>query len=163
MKPTIEMPAISCIVAANCSCHWCNQRVEGAITLLREQLHMKTTLHVQLIVTKQKGAGEENLAHQIITPTSYACQLQEEQWDRVLSTLLNIRYYYQRIFRGLILKEQLVLAIQSPFANMVSIPQIKPPKSPVKYLVLWKMQGFNKILVCIDFFISPGRLMHPDH
>jgi len=28
---------------------------------------------------KTKGAREENLAHQIITPTSYACQLPEER------------------------------------------------------------------------------------
>lgn len=122
---------------------------------------MKTTLHVQLIVTKQKGAEEENLAHQIITPTSYACQLQEGKTvgqGTVNSPEYNC-YYYQRIFRGLtvqlILKEQLGLAIHSPFANTVSRPQIKPQKSLVKYLVLWKMQGFHKILVCIDFFYFP--------
>ena len=37
---------------------------------------MKTVLHVQLIVTKQKAAGEDNLAHQVTTPTSNACQPQ---------------------------------------------------------------------------------------
>lgn len=127
---------------------------------------MKTTLHVQLIVTQQKGAEEENLAHQIITPTSYACQLQEGRTvgQGTVNSLEYNGYYYQRTFRGLILKEQLVLAIHSPFANMVSRPQIKPRKSLVKYPVLWKMQGFNKILVCIDFFfISPGILRHPTH
>lgn len=38
---------------------------------------MKTVLHVQLIVTKQKEAGEDNLAHQVVTPTSNMCQLQK--------------------------------------------------------------------------------------
>lgn len=38
---------------------------------------MKTVLHVQLIVTKQKEAGEDNLAHQDVTPTSNMCQLQK--------------------------------------------------------------------------------------
>lgn len=80
---------------------------------------MKTTLHVQLIVTQQKGAEEENLAHQIITPTSYACQLQEGRTvgQGTVNSLGYNGCYYQRTFRGLILKEQLVLAIHSPFAN----------------------------------------------
>lgn len=56
-KTAIWMPAIICIFAINCSCHWCSQPLLGAITLSWEQLHMKTVLHVQLIVTKQKEAG----------------------------------------------------------------------------------------------------------
>lgn len=74
-KRAIWIPAIIFIFVANCSYHWCSQPLWGAITPSWEQLQMKTLLHVQLIVTKQKAAGEDNLAHQIITPTSNMCQL----------------------------------------------------------------------------------------
>lgn len=76
-KTAIWTPAIICIFVTNCSCHWCNQPLLGAITPLWEQLHRKTVLHVQLIVTKQKEAGEDNLAHQVVTPTSNTCQQQK--------------------------------------------------------------------------------------
>ena len=74
-KRAIWIPAIIFIFVANCSYHWCSKPLWGAITPSWEQLQMKTLLHVQLIVTKQKAAGEDNLAHQIITPTSNMCQL----------------------------------------------------------------------------------------
>lgn len=52
---------------------------------------MKTVLHVQLIVTKEKEAGEDNLAHQVITPASNMCQLQKtEQQDRGLTPTLGV-------------------------------------------------------------------------
>lgn len=76
-KAAIWTPAIICILVANCSCHRCKQPLLGAITPLWEQLHMKTVLHVQLIVTKQKEAGEDDLAHQVATPTSNTCQPQK--------------------------------------------------------------------------------------
>lgn len=62
-KTAIRMPAIICIFVTNCSYHWCSQPLWGAITPSWEQLQMKTVLHVQLIVTKQKAAGEDNLPH----------------------------------------------------------------------------------------------------
>lgn len=70
-KTAIWIPAIICIFVANCSYHWCSQPLWGAITPSWEQLQMKTLLHVQLIVTKQKPAGEDNRAHQIIAPASH--------------------------------------------------------------------------------------------
>lgn len=56
VKSAISMPAIIRFFVSNYSCHGCYQPRLSAITPSVVQLQMKTVLHVQLMVTKQKEA-----------------------------------------------------------------------------------------------------------
>jgi hypothetical protein len=94
------MPAIIYLYfATDGSCHWRSQPLWGAIIPLWEQLHPKTALHVQLIVMKQGEAEEDNLPHQILTPTSSLCQLQKGRTAGTGVTLIWCEQWGQKWYR----------------------------------------------------------------
>lgn len=140
------MPAIICIFVTNCSNHWCNQPLWGTITPLVGAITDENSSARAANCDKQKAAGEDNLAYQVITLTSNNVPATKRQnsgtgsehllWVLWAGAFLPL---FTNAFLGgwdlwtyLIREEQLSLATHWPFAKVGSRYQIEPEISLIR-------------------------------
>lgn len=143
-KTAIWIPAIIFIFVANCSYHWCNNHFWVQLPPRGSSTKMKTLLRAAHC-DKTKAAGEDNLAHQIITPTSNMCSYRKRQnsgtgyWHLLwvlwagafLPLFANAFGEGLDLWAYLIRKEQLGSATHWPFAKRGSRWYHIKPKTPL--------------------------------